>query len=101
VVKIIKINKDLVCSSCIMYFVKKFAIIENRNLTRHKSDKGKVKMQCLKLNQFCTRIYVTMQGKYRAKAIGYEAVSIKLSCLGELISLLVQAVYSSCMKMSM
>jgi len=96
VLKIIKINKDLVYSSCIMYFVKKFAIFENGNLPHHKSDKGKFKMQCLKLNQFCTRFYVTIQGKCRANAIRYKAVSIKLSRLEELISLLVQAVYSSC-----
>ena len=34
--------------------------------------KVNAKMQCLKFNQFCIRFYVTIQGKYQAKAIGYE-----------------------------
>jgi hypothetical protein len=38
---IIKINKELVYSSCIMYFVKQFAIFENGNFPQYKSDKGK------------------------------------------------------------
>jgi hypothetical protein len=53
-------------------------------------------MQCLKFNQFCTKFYVAIQGKYRSKVIGYEAISDKLSCLEELISLLIRSVYSSC-----
>jgi hypothetical protein len=54
--------------------------------------KVNAKMQYLKFNQFCTRFYVAIKGKYRAKAIGYEAISNKLSCLDERISLLVRAV---------
>ena len=36
-----KINKELVYSSCIMYFVKQFAIFENGNFPHYESDKGK------------------------------------------------------------
>ena len=61
-----------------MYFVKQFAIFENGNFPHYESDKVKVKMQCLKFNQFCTRFYVSIHGKYRADAIGYEVIIDKL-----------------------
>lgn len=36
------------------------------------------KMQYLRINQFCTRFYVAIQGKYQAKKIGYELTKGKL-----------------------
>jgi len=62
-----------------MYFVTQFAIIENGTFPRYESDiRVKAKMQCLKFNQFCTRFYVSIHGKYRADAIGYEVIIDKL-----------------------
>jgi hypothetical protein len=67
---IIKINKELVYSSRIMYFVKQFAIFENGNFPHYESDKGKGQNAMSQIQSILHRIVCDSRREIPGKSEG-------------------------------